>query len=1743
ADGNTAIAGGYNDNSSVGAAWVFTRSGSVWTQQGNKLVGTGAVGSARQGISVSISADGNTAIVGGDYDNSNVGAAWVYTRSGGVWWQQGNKLIGTGAVGKGEQGRSVSISADGNTAIVGGYRDDNFTGAAWVYKYLPPAPTITNFTPTSAAAGAIISITGTNFTGTSVITLGGTPVTSFTVVSSTSIFAIVGAGSSGAVSLTTPGGSASLAGFTFIHAPTITSFSSTSGPIGSLVTINGTNLSNPTGITIGGVSAIPISNDGTTLVAMVMPGATTGEVSVSSAGGTANGSGNFIVIASQVPNTQQGNKLVGTGVAGFSRQGFSVSISADGNTAIVGGDGDNSSIGAAWVYTRSGGVWTQQGNKLVGTGVAGFSRQGQSVSISADGNTAIVGGYTDNSSFGAAWIYTRSGGVWTQQGNKLVGTGAVGAPEQGQSVSISADGNTAIVGGFSDNSGIGAAWVYTRSGGVWTQQGNKLVGTGAVGNSKQGRSVSISADGNTAIVGGNADNSGIGAAWIYTRSGGVWTQQGNKLVGTGAVGAAIQGTSVSISADGNTVILGGRSDNSNFGAAWVFTRSGGVWTQQGNKLVGTGGVGASEQGQSVSISADGNTAIVGGFSDNSGIGATWVYTRSGGVWTQQGNKLVGTGAVGVAYQGTRVSISADANTAIIGGLGDNSNTGAAWVYIFLPPAPTITTFTPTTAAAGAIISITGTNFNNTSAITLGGTPVTSFTVVSNTSIIAVVGSGSSGAVSLTTPSGTASLNGFTFIPPPTITSFSPMIAGAGALISITGTNFDNTSVITLGGTQVTSFTVVSSTSIIAVVGAGSTGAVSLTTPGGTASLAGFIFSPPPSISSFTETTGPVGTLVTINGNHLSYPLNIMIAGVPAIPISNDGNTLVAMVMPGATVGGVSVTTPGGTANGSGNFVVIPTQFPNFQQGNKLSGSGITSSAYLGWSVDVSADGNTAIVGSPVDNSLIGAALIYVRSGDTWTQQAKLVGSGNIGIAQQGTGVAISADGNTAIVGGNRDNDFVGASWIFTRTGTTWTQQGNKLVGSGAFFRPNQGWGVDMSADGNTVLIGGLGDLGGIGAAWIFTRSGGVWTQQGSKLVGTGGVGASYQGWSVALSADATTAIIGGFRDDNLKGAVWVFARSGDSWVQQGNKLVGSGAVGNAQQGWKLSISADGNTMIIGGNADDNSKGAAWVFTRSSDIWSQQGNKLVGSGAIGNASQGRSVALSADGNTAIIGGTADDVGSGASWTFTRTGDTWLQKCSKLIGSGAAGAANQGESVSISSDGNTAFVGGFTDNAGDGAAWSFIHIPPPVISNFDPTAAGSGTVISITGSSFTHTTAVSLGGTPVGSFTVVSSGSIQASVGSGSSGLVSVISVGCEASLSGFSFIPAPIITSFEPTAAATGALITITGSYFDNTSVITLGGTSVSSFTVVSSTTIVAIVGSGSSGAVSLTTPGGTASLDGFTYIPPPTIISFSPTIAATGALISITGTNFDGTTALTLGGTAVSSFTVVSSSTIVAIVGSGSSGAVSLTTPGGTASLAGFTFIPAPTITSFAPTSAGAGRMITITGTNFNGTSVITLGGTPVASFTVVSSTSIVVVVGTGATGALSLTTPGGTASLAGFTFIPAPTINAFAPTTAAAGALITITGTNFNNTSVVTLGGTSVSSFTVVSSTTIVAIVGSGSSGAVSLTTPGGSASLAGFTFIPAPTITAFAPTTAAAGALITITGTNFNNTSVVTLGGTSVS
>ena len=415
---------------------------------------------------------------------------------------------------------------------------------------------------------------------------------------------------------------------------------------------------------------------------MVMPGTTTGPVTATG-GATATSTTAFIVTNTALNTAQQGNPLAGSGTIGAAWQGYSVALAADGNTLALGGYMDNTNAGAPWVFARSGTVWTQQGTKLVGTGRVGTSSQGASVAMSADGNTMAVGAPSDNNNTGATWVSIRSGTSWSQQGLKLVGTGAVGNASQGNSVALSADGNTLAIGGAGNDNGNGAVWVFTRSGTTWTQQGTYLVGAGALNEAYQGRAVALSADGNTLAVGGSNDGNFVGATWVFIRSGSSWSQQGSKLVGTGGVGTIRQGQAVALSANGNTLAVGAPIDNGASGATWIFARSGTAWSQQGTKLVGAGAVpnpNNVRQGWSVSLSTDGNTLAVGAVNDNVSVGATWLFARSGTVWSQQGNKLVGTGAVNNALQGSSVALSADGTTLAVGGYGDNNATGAAWVF-------------------------------------------------------------------------------------------------------------------------------------------------------------------------------------------------------------------------------------------------------------------------------------------------------------------------------------------------------------------------------------------------------------------------------------------------------------------------------------------------------------------------------------------------------------------------------------------------------------------------------------------------------------------------------------------------------------------------------------------------------------------------------------------------------------------------------------------------------------------------------------------------------------------------------------------------------------------------------------------------------------------------------------------------------------------------------------------------------
>lgn len=380
---------------------------------------------------------------------------------------------------------------------------------------------------------------------------------------------------------------------------------------------------------------------------------------------------------------QQGEKLLGTADTNDVRsmQGYAVALSADGTTAITGGIGDRLFIGAAWIFTRANDTWTQQGSKLTDYG----SRPnffGHKVALSSDGNTAITIAPYNNK----VWIYTRVNGVWLQPGYRLIGDSIQYYNSAfGSSVALSGDGNTAVVGGSVDNNGIGAVWVFTRSNGIWSQQPTKIIGTGAIGRANQGNAVFISQDGNTIMTGGYGDNNGLGAVWVYSRINGLWIQD-QKLIPTGFIGPIVYfGSSISLSADGSTAAIGGQGDNSNKGATWVFTRVNGIWTQHQNKLIGMDAAGNSNQGVSVSISGDGTTIVTGGSADNNNKGAAWVFKKSNDTWRQQGTKLVGTGSIGASMQGFTVAISADGYTAILGGPEDNNNAGATWFFTYRNP--------------------------------------------------------------------------------------------------------------------------------------------------------------------------------------------------------------------------------------------------------------------------------------------------------------------------------------------------------------------------------------------------------------------------------------------------------------------------------------------------------------------------------------------------------------------------------------------------------------------------------------------------------------------------------------------------------------------------------------------------------------------------------------------------------------------------------------------------------------------------------------------------------------------------------------------------------------------------------------------------------------------------------------------------------------------------------------------------
>jgi len=302
------------------------------------------------------------------------------------------------------------------------------------------------------------------------------------------------------------------------------------------------------------------------------------------------------------------------GVDSGERSGRSVSLSADGTIVAIGAQDHDAYKGTTRIYSKSGANWVQVGADIDGVET---EASGWSVSLSADGNTVAIGAYIHDVGKGTTRIYTNSGGTWTQIGSDIDGVND--NEYSGYSVSLSADGNTVAIGVPEHVSSKGTTRIYTISGNTWTQVGGDIDGGDA--NERSGSSISLSSDGNTIAIGAYEHDSGKGTTRVYTNSGGTWGQVNSDIDGMDVDESS--GFSVSLSSDGSTVAIGALAHDSSVGSTRIYKNNGGTWEQVGDDI---DGMGVDENsGFSVSLSSDGSAVAIGAPYHDSGKGTTRVY--------------------------------------------------------------------------------------------------------------------------------------------------------------------------------------------------------------------------------------------------------------------------------------------------------------------------------------------------------------------------------------------------------------------------------------------------------------------------------------------------------------------------------------------------------------------------------------------------------------------------------------------------------------------------------------------------------------------------------------------------------------------------------------------------------------------------------------------------------------------------------------------------------------------------------------------------------------------------------------------------------------------------------------------------------------------------------------------------------------------------------------------------------------
>ncbi len=1067
-------------------------------------------------------------------------------------------------------------------------------------------------------------------------------------------------------------------------------------------------------------------------------------------------------------------------------------------------------------------------------------------------------------------------------------------------------------------------------------------------------------------------------------------------------------------------------------------------------------------------------------------------------------------------------------------------------------APSVTSLDPATgsAAGGTAVVITGTALTGATAVTVGGAEVTGLDVVNDTTIDATTPAGANGPadVVVTTPYGDSGASGdaaFTYVGP-TVTSLDPTTgpaATAGTSVVITGTDLDPASVVDFGGTPAV-YTVNSATQITATAPVGDPGTVhvTVTTPDGTSATTPsdeFTYVAAPSVTSLDPATGSAagGTAVVITGTALTGATAVTVGGAEVTGLDVVNDTTIDATTPAGANGpaDVVVTTPYGDSGASGDaaFTYVGPTVTSLDPTTGPAATAGTSVVITGTDLDPA---------SVVDFG--GTPAVYtVNSATQITATAPVGDPGTVHVTvttPDGTSATTPSDEFTYVAAPSvtsldpATGSAAGGTAVVI-TGTALTGATAVTVGGAEVT------GLDVV---NDTTIDATTPAGANGPADVV-----VTTPYGDSGA-SGDAAFTYVGPTVT-SLDPTTGPA---------------ATAGTSVVITGTDLDpasvvdfgGTPAVYTVNSATQITATApvgDPGTVHVTVTTPDGTSA-----TTPSDEFTYVAAPSVTSldPATGSAAGGTAVVIT---GTALTGATAVTVGGAEVTGLDVVNDTTIDATTP------AGANGPADVVVTTPYGDS--------GASGDAAFTYVG---PTVTSLDPTtgpAATAGTSVVITGTDLDPASVVDFGGTPA-VYTVNSATQITATAPVGGPGTVHVTVTtpdGTSATTPSdeFTYVAAPSVTSLDPAtgSAAGGTAVVITGTALTGATAVTVGGAEVTGLDVVNDTTIDATTPAGANGPadVVVTTPYGDSGASGdaaFTYVAvAPEVTSVSPDSgpALGGTLVTITGTDLTGATAVTVGGTAVSSYTVHSNTTITATTPAGDPGAadVVVTTPHGNSGDSGtgdFTYVAAPLVTSVGPTTGPTvgGTLVTITGTHLTGATAVTVGGMAVSSYTVHSNTTITATTPAGDAGAADVvvTTPYGNSGDSGtgdFTYVSAPLVTSVSPTTGptVGGTLVTITGTHLTGATAVMIGGAPVSSFTVHSNTAITATTPAGDAGAadVVVTTPYGNSGDSGtgdFTYVGGPVVTSVSPATGplAGGTRVTVHGTSFTNTTGVSFGGT---